>query len=332
MTPKERMKAAFDFKQQDDLVPFWELEFQIYPEMFGKDLITGHAFAKLSAKEKERAMHYNAELLVEVAEKLGYCAIRQITGYWEVEPGVGASYWLPDTESQVRQVEILSRLAGDRYMIIGDAPGLIGIPPGNEVMRFVDDMYERPGELKEQAEKMLQWGIAYGRMMAGAGAECLLNCTDIAFNQGTFMSPAQIDEFFTPYFYRLIETLKKEGVYMMFHSDGNLMPVIDMLADSGLNALQCIDPLGGMDIVALKNRMEGKLCLVGNIDCSILQLGTKEQIDENVRHVLENCKFSGGFVLSACNIIFKDIPPENYQVMVDAHKKYGSLARMETPL
>ena len=325
MTPKERMKAAFDFKQQDDIVPFWELEFHLYPEMFGRDLITGNEYIKLSAKEKERALHYNAEFMLEVAEKLGYCAIRQITGYWEVAPGVGACYWLPDTESQVRQVEILSKATGDKYLIIGDASGLIGIPSDNDVMRFVDDMYERPEELKKRAESMLKWAIDYGHKMVDAGAECILCCTDIAFNSGTFLSPAQIDEFFTPYFYKLIHTFKEEGIYTMFHSDGNLMPVIDMIAGSGLNALQCIDPLGGMDIIALKKQMRGKLCLVGNVDCSLLQLGSETEIDESVKNIVENCKYDGGFVLSGCNVIFKGIPPEKYQVMSDAHKKYGRL-------
>jgi len=44
--------------------------------------ITGYKLIKLSAKEKEHALHYNAEFLVVAAETLGHSAIRQITGFF----------------------------------------------------------------------------------------------------------------------------------------------------------------------------------------------------------------------------------------------------------
>ncbi len=44
-----------------------------------------------------------------------------------------------------------------------------------------------------------------------------------------------------------------------------------------------------------------------------------------VRELIEGCREGGGFVLSACNVIFKGIPAENYQAMVDARRKYGRL-------
>jgi uroporphyrinogen-III decarboxylase len=56
-----------------------------------------------------------------------------------------------------------------------------------------------------------------------------------------------------------------------------------------------------------------------------LQFGPVEKIEESVKNVVENCKEGGGFVLSGCNVIFKGIPAKHYQVMVDAHKKYGRL-------
>ena len=325
MTPKERMIAAFNFKQQDDIVPFWELEFHLYPEMFGKDLILGNEYAKLSGKEKEYALNYNAEFMVEVAEKLGYSAIRMLPGYWEVAPGLGAYIWLPDEESRIRLVSLLKKITCGKILIIGDSGWFIGIPDGNSIMNLVDMMYEEPEELKKQAEYLLERGTEYGYKVVEAGADCLLACTDFAFNSGPFMSPEKFDEFVTPYFFKWVETFKKEGIFTMLHSDGNLMPILDRIVESGVNALQCIDPIAGMDIIALKKQLYGKLCLVGNIDCSLLQFGPVEKIEESVKNVVENCKEGGGFVLSGCNVIFKGIPAKHYQVMVDAHKKYGRL-------
>jgi len=63
---------------------------------------------------------------------------------------------------------------------------------------------------------------------------------------------------------------------------------------------------------------------LGNINCSNLQSASKEEIEKEVKRVVEGCKGSGGFVLSGCNAIFKGIPAENYQVMVDSRYKYGN--------
>jgi uroporphyrinogen decarboxylase len=102
------------------------------------------------------------------------------------------------------------------------------------------------------------------------------------------------------------------------------MAIMDDILASGVDAIQCVDPLAGMDIVQLKKDTAGRLTLIGNLDCSILQLGTAEQIDGACKTIIEGCKFGGDFVFSGCNAIFKGIPAENYQVMVDARKKYGT--------
>ena len=58
MTPKERAVAALELRIPDQ-VPHFELEFQLAPEFFGRELIppelTGDNLKKLSPKEKEKA-------------------------------------------------------------------------------------------------------------------------------------------------------------------------------------------------------------------------------------------------------------------------------------
>lgn len=325
MTPKERMLAALNCQLPDDEVPFWELEFHLFQEMFGREPVLGFEFDKLSEQGKENAICYNADFLIEVAEELGYCAIRGIPGYWEVGPGDPAYLWIREEKYRLMLMKELSRRAGDRFLLIGDAGGLFGIPDGAHMWEFVDRMYDEPEELKAQADRMITNGIETGYRMLDAGAECLLNCCDFAFNSGPFMSPAQFDEFTAPYMKRWAQTFKKEGIPTIQHSDGNLMPIMDRILDSGVNAIQCVDPLAGMDIVQLHKELGDKLCLIGNINCSLLQLGTPEEVEASVRQVVEGCKDSGGFVLSGCNVVFKGIPAENYRAMVNARRKYGRI-------
>lgn len=323
MRPKERFLAAMRFKKPDDFVAFMELEFQIYGEYTGKSPIVGFEFAKLSAAEKRKALYGNAEIFVEVAEKAGHDVIKDLNWYWEVSPGVPAYLWLPDEQARLDQIKAIKRIAGDRFFILGTAGGIMGIPDGEHIDEYVIQLYENPGELKEKSEKMLAVGIEQQERVLESGADGVLLPCDVAFNNGPFISPRMMDEFFFPYFNRWVENLKKHGVVSIWHTDGNILPIMDRVIESGVTAIQCVDPLGGMDIVALKKQVEGKLALIGNINCATLQLGPADTIAREVKKVVEGCKGNGGFALSGCNAIFKGIPAEHYQVMVESRWKYG---------
>lgn len=43
--------------------------------------------------------------------------------------------------------------------------------------------------------------------------------------------------------------------------DTNLMPIMDRILGSGVHAIQCVDPLAGMDIIALKKELQDIQCL-----------------------------------------------------------------------
>jgi uroporphyrinogen decarboxylase len=323
MNPKQRFLDALNFKQPKDVAAFMELEFHIYEEYIGKRPIVGFEFEALTPAEKEKALLNNAEIMVETAEKAGHDAIKDITGFWEVAPGEPAYLWLRDDKARLDQIRALKKVGGDKYFIIGSVSAPAGIPDGNNLYEFVIAMYERPDEVKGNNKKLLDRAVEFQKRMIDAGADGIINTADVAFNNGPFISPAQMDEFFFPYFYKWVESLKSQGVPAIWHTDGNLMPIMDRILESGVSAIQCVDPLGGMDIINLKKQVYGKLALIGNIDCSLLQFGPGEKIEEQVKTIIEGCKAGGGFILSGCNAIFKGISAENYQVMVDARSKYG---------
>lgn len=323
MTPKQRFQAALNHTKPDDYVAFMELEFHLFEEFIGKEPVVGYEFQKLSAGEKEKALYGNAEIFVEIAEKAGHDAIKDIGGYWEISPGKPAYLWLPDEESRLEQIKAIKKVAGDNYYIMGSTSPTMGIPDGEHIYDFVVDLYENPGEVKERNEKNLLYGIELQNRLLDAGADGILNACDVAFNNGPFISPALMDEFFFPYFNRWVQSLKDQHIHSIWHTDGNLMPIMERILESQVTAIQCVDPLGGMDIVALKKRVGKKLALIGNIDCSLLQSGPVDSIDAETKRIVEGCKGDGGFVLCGCNAIFKGIPIENYLAFVEGRYRYG---------
>lgn len=323
MTPKQRFEAAMKHQKPDDYVAFMELEYQIHKEYIGKEMVLGFEFDKLSAAEKEKAINKNVEIMIETAEKAGHDAIRNVGGYWEISPGEPAYLWMPGEEAQLAMLKALTKAVGDKYFIIGNGGGTMSIPDGNHLLEFVYNLYENPDEIKANLEKKLTKALEFQKKQMEIGVDCFINCGDVAFNNGPFISPEMCDEFLFPYFNRWVESVKSQGLFTIWHTDGNIMPLMERILESGVTAIQCIDPLGGMDIVPLKKQMKNKLVLIGNVNCTTLQLGPKEKIEKEVKTVVEGCKGEGGFILSGCNAIYKGISAENYQIMVDARYKYG---------
>ena len=67
------------------------------------------------------------------------------------------------------------------------------------------------------------------------------------------------------------------GLYTIKHTDGNIMPILDSLIAAEPHALHSLDPQGGVDLGGLKQANGDSVCLIGNVNCGLLQTGTDEE-------------------------------------------------------
>lgn len=325
MNPADRMKAAFCFQQPDDYVPIWELEFHLFRDILGQEPVLGYEFAKLTDSEKRYAIEINTDIIVQAQEKFDYSAVTIPSDYWEQAPGEPAYYWIKGLDWRLEHIRILKKKLGGKCLVVADAASNICIPTsGNDLLDLIYKMADSPEEIIELNETIIKNGIESGFKMIEAGADIIYNASDIAFNQGLFFSPEQLEKFIFPYFIRWNKAIKQQGVYTVLHTDGNIEAIIDDICNCGFDGLQCIDPIAGMDIVALKKKTDGRITLIGNMNVSTLQLGSKTDIEQQARDILFGCKDGGGFVFGCCNAVFRGIPPENYLFMHECWKKYGS--------
>ena len=118
--------------------------------------------------------------------------------------------------------------------------------------------------------------------------------------------------------------MRECGLYSVLHTDGMILPVLDAIAETGIDAIQALDPIAGVDIVEAKRIAGSRLCLCGNIDCGLLHFGPPERIYAVTRNTIQACKPGGGFVLGASNAVFRETPPAHYRTMVQAWRDYGA--------
>lgn len=323
MIRRDDLLAALNNQQPAGKVPLWELEFHIWDKASGKHLLVGPEFAALSGIEKERAIYTNAEIFISVSELLNFSAITLPSQFWEAGPGFPAYYWLPE-EWRDRQTRAVRQLAPDDLMLVANCSALLGIPIGADYIPFAYRLFDDPDGIQQEADKTLQEGIRAAARFSDLGVEIGLSTSDLADNHNTFMNPLQLERYVWPYLSRWAEALKSFGMKSILHSDGNLNSCLDQIADSGVDCLQAIDPTAGMDMMSVKAKIGGKICLSGNVDCSLLISGKSEEVYKATRDLLESCKQGGGLILGAANAVQKAVPLENYLALHDAWNDYGS--------
>lgn len=319
MHPVNDLKAAFECRRPDNAVPIWEIEFHAWDNASGRHVVLGREFEKLSVAEQERAMRVNAEIMITVSREFHYAGLTVPSAYWCHSPGELAYNVMPG-DTRFRQFEILKETAGDDLMLIAGTGGVMG---ANYNVEFCEKMFAAPEEIVEVAEKTLANGIEIAKRYRDLGAGAVFTASDIADNSGPFYPPKQMAQFILPYLRRWSEQVKAMGMYAILHSDGNLNPYLDQIADSGLNALQAIDPTAGMDLLNAKRRVGARIGLCGNIDCGMLVMGAPDAVYQATRKLLQECKAGGGLVLGASNAVQPDVPMENYRAMIGAWRDHG---------
>lgn len=155
------------------------------------------------------------------------------------------------------------------------------------------------------------------------GVECVWLSDDLGHCGGLMVSPEVVRRLIFPYYRELADLCRAHDLLFVFHSDGNLWSVMDDLLDIGIHALHPIEPKA-MDIVEVKRRYAGRLCVMGNIDLGYtLTRGTPAEVEQEVRERIRTLAPGGGYCLSSSNSITEYVPLANYRAMIAATLRYG---------
>lgn len=306
MTHRERAIEALEGRIPD-FVPHFEIDFQETERDFG-----GRSFYGLDHEPSRTGMsdqeinRYNARLRVDIAQKFDHSIIvSSFTPRCE-----GRSY----VEESVEQIEMLREMVGGDVMVSGGGDPTFPIP-GADMMEFVHRLYDDPDGMKDEAKRNVEKSMNAFRHYRKAGADAVVLWSDYAFNSGPFLSPDMFAEFITPYLQDIIQWARSEGLYVIKHTDGNLMPIIDQVISCHPHALHSIDPMAGMDMKEIKTLYGDQVCLIGNVHCAHMQSGTKEEILESAEYAITHGKPGGGYIFSTSNVVFRGMPIESYDII-----------------
>jgi uroporphyrinogen decarboxylase len=191
----------------------------------------------------------------------------------------------------------------------------------NELMLAFADC---PALVEGLVELSVQTNLKLAEGVAARGVDFVFFGDDYASAQQCFIPPDWFRKFLYPGLKRLVTGCKERGLFVIKHTDGNIRGIIDMLIDSGIDCLDPIDPLGGMNIAEVKARYGNRVAIKGNVDCArTLVYGSITDVIEETRDVIGKAAPRGGFILSSSNSIHSSVRPENYLAMLHALRMYG---------
>ena len=346
MTSRERVFAAFEFRAPDRIPRFdnfWE-----FPEAWAQRLGPAEGMRDISIwTPNEGAFPTHARAL-EAQGGWKYSVdvwgrtIREKTGTYfvevmEVPIPVGTdpeSVRFDAADLDVRYLKAenaeltLQRLQQDK------ARNCVFAKTGGPYLRttfvrgeeqFLMDIAGDPGLARALADKMADHLIAVG--LEGMRRWSLHDTgiwiyDDMAHNGGPMFSPDSFEKVFLPGYRRMVEAYKSAGAkYVLVHSDGNILPILDMLIDAGIDGLNPLEKRAGMDATAIRRQYPDLILTGGMCNTDTLVNGPVERIEREARELIDLGR-EGGVVIGT-HSISPEVPLEHFVVYDRICRTYG---------
>ena len=320
MKPRERFIAALERRPFSGRVPHFELVFFLTMEAFGKVHPSHRNYAQwIQMEESERELHRAdmADLYIDTARRFEQSAIF-------MHPN-------PDgVDETKRTIDAIRERSGDEYFLMRHGDATFSIPDGTRMTEFCYRLFDSPQEVKDEAQAMVDSALERAQQIRRhGGLDGVALCADYCFNTGPFLSPDQFGEFVSPYLKELVQGYRELGFYVIKHTDGNIMPILDDLLDAGPHALHSLDPQAGIDMAEMKRICGDRVCLIGNVNCGMLDTGSDEEVIESAEYALRHGMPGGGYIFSTSNCIYTGMRLARYELMLDVWRRHGNYADVD---
>ncbi len=202
------------------------------------------------------------------------------------------------------------------FLNIGSDPLILGMGLEN----FAIAVYEQPDLVVDVFDLYTDWYARAIVHLCEAGFDFIWFADDIAYKTAPYVSPRMFHELFLPRYRKVVQHCTLPWI---FHSDGNLMPIMKDLLSLGMSALHPLEP-DAMDLAELKRSVGSQVCLVGNISVDRLSRGNPREIDRLVQEAISIAGSGGGYILSSSNSVTSYCKADNVRAMITALRRYGA--------
>jgi uroporphyrinogen decarboxylase len=361
MNRKERALKALNI-EEPDVVPITEMDIDIpHMEALTGRTFAGKASLQTSVSADRQMEAVKIEIKTQCYEKLGFdiitCDLSAPDG-WESkrnpdgtitdECGRVLMYdsrckaWVPyksvfktpeelayfpfpepDAPGRLFGLEYMKKIVGDRMAVAGFirdpfAHAWEMLTPVN----FVRWLYEKPRLVKETIAGLAHFNVRVIGQLADVGVDLIISGGDYCEKRGPMVPITYFREVVLPELREQVNAARKRGVKFIKHTDGNINPLLNDLANI-VDGLHSLDPTAGVDIGDVKAKYGEKLILMGNVAVDSLARRSEREVIEETKECIRKASPGGGHILTSSNSWYTDAKLKNCLTMVEAGRRYG---------
>ncbi len=246
----------------------------------------------------------------------GYLKTSEDRDRWELPlPG-------PD---RLRAFKDALKACGDNVYPIGFIVGIFELTwESMGFTEFARNLRTNPDFIRRVYGEHAKFDEELAKLFIDAGAEVLAIGDDIAYKNHLMVSPKMWAEFVQPSVKRIVNSIHKRGGLVFMHSDGYVTPLLDLVAKTGYDGVQSLEPLAGVNLAEVKEKFGARLGLIGGIDTSqLLPFGTERDVEKSVRDAIKAAGRGGGYAIGPCTEIHWKCKAENVLALIKYARKYG---------
>ncbi len=193
---------------------------------------------------------------------------------------------------------------------------------GMTISRVAYYMRKNPQFIHEVMSEYTKVNLEIVKRFGEAGVDIAFMFDDLGYKGQTIFSLENLREFILPYYKKIYQTCKKNGMFIVQHSCGKIDEFLPDMVDAGLNDIQALEPAAGVDLAHLKKTLGDRVAFMGGIDASnVLNFGTPRDVEEEVRRCFKAAAHGGGYFAGPSHNIL-NMPWENVLALRAAIEKY----------
>lgn len=168
-------------------------------------------------------------------------------------------------------------------------------------------------------DRFVQFELEYYEriLIAGDGQIDLLRPHDDYGTQRSLLfSVPMWKEYFAENTKKLVNLAHKYGAFYHQHSCGAISEIIPSLIECGVDVLEPIQKVEGMEADRLKRDFGDKICFHGGVDTQfVLPRCTAEEVAAETARIVRTLGKGGGYILMSSQALESDVPTENIDAM-----------------
>jgi uroporphyrinogen decarboxylase len=220
-----------------------------------------------------------------------------------------AGYTFPSVTSHVdfNSIKQVIKKYKNDFPIIGAVPSSVfeGAWFLRGFEKFLQDMIVFPDFAGELMDGVMNFNLAVALKAVELGVDIIWLGDDVGIQDSMLMAPELWRKHLKPRYAKMFQALKNanNSLYIAFHTDGYIEPIIPDFIEIGLDILNSLQP-DCNNLESIKKRYGTHLSFWGAIDVQhVLPFGSTKEVVEEVKQRLKQLARGGGFLICASNEI-----------------------------